>query len=244
MTGDREAERNDAHGGERSPPACPICGSTSFVPGPKGRMAPNGRMPRCAKCRSLERHRMFRMMFERLGPERLPRRRDAIQFSPDPTLDPELVQELRAFRLRRGGEPRYPGDRPAETAPTGSSPARMCWSMSPTTARRFTSSCASPRPTGSSGSSCPILSARRRRATGAFRSRKSTATTASTAPTSPSGSRATCRSSRSIAYLGEDPVTGERDGCFLLPKYGSGGDGSRRGWRPDSRLFAGPSDAP
>ena len=50
-------------------------------------MAPNGMMPRCEKCRSLERHRMFRIMFERLGSETFASMR-AIQFSPDPTIDP------------------------------------------------------------------------------------------------------------------------------------------------------------
>lgn len=68
-------------------PACPICGGRDFVPGPKGRMAPNGQLPRCAGCASLERHRMFRVMFDRLGPDAFAALH-AIQFSPDPTVDP------------------------------------------------------------------------------------------------------------------------------------------------------------
>ena len=68
-------------------PQCPICGGTTFELGPKQRTALNGTMPRCAGCRSLERHRVSRIMFERLGPERFAGWK-AIQFSPDPTVDP------------------------------------------------------------------------------------------------------------------------------------------------------------
>ena len=66
---------------------CPICGGTVFGPGPKGRTSPNGAMPRCAGCQSLERHRIFRVMFDKLGPESFSSW-NAIQFSPDPTVDP------------------------------------------------------------------------------------------------------------------------------------------------------------
>ena len=68
-------------------PVCPICGSTSFEAGPNGRMSPNGVLPRCSGCQSLERHRIFRIMFDRLGPESFATW-SAIQFSPDPTVDP------------------------------------------------------------------------------------------------------------------------------------------------------------
>ena len=81
--------------------ACPICGSTSFERGPKGRLAPNGALPRCVDCRSLERHRIFRLMFERLGVEVF-RRESAIQFSPDPTIDPAWFAR---FELSVYGEP-------------------------------------------------------------------------------------------------------------------------------------------
>ena len=66
---------------------CPICGGTVFEPGPKGRTAPNGLMPRCTGCRSLERHRIFRIMFEKLGPASFSTWK-AIQLSPDATIDP------------------------------------------------------------------------------------------------------------------------------------------------------------
>ena len=68
-------------------PRCPICGGADFGKGPKGRMSPNGALPRCAGCQSLERHRIFRIMFERLGTETFASW-SAIQFSPDPTIDP------------------------------------------------------------------------------------------------------------------------------------------------------------
>jgi SAM-dependent methyltransferase len=79
-------------------PACPICGSQAFEAGPKGRMAPNGLLPRCSGCASLERHRMFRIMFDRLGPESFATW-SAIQFSPDPTVDPSWFRthELSVF---------------------------------------------------------------------------------------------------------------------------------------------------
>ena len=68
-------------------PKCPICNGVMFGPGPKGRMAPNGTLPRCVECQSLERHRIFRVMFEKLGTENFANW-SAIQFSPDATVDP------------------------------------------------------------------------------------------------------------------------------------------------------------
>ena len=82
-------------------PQCPICGGTVFGPGPKGRMAPNGSLPRCAGCQSLERHRIFRIMFEKLGPKNFAGWK-AIQFSPDPTVDPSWFA---AHELSVYGEP-------------------------------------------------------------------------------------------------------------------------------------------
>ncbi|WP_207544030.1 class I SAM-dependent methyltransferase [Sinorhizobium alkalisoli] len=68
-------------------PRCPICGGTSFEPGPRGRMALTGVLPRCSGCKSLERHRAARVLFDRLGPARFAGW-SAIQFSPDPTVEP------------------------------------------------------------------------------------------------------------------------------------------------------------
>ena len=50
-------------------------------------MAPNGAMPRCAGCQSLERHRISRIMFEKLGRQNFASW-SAIQFSADPIVDP------------------------------------------------------------------------------------------------------------------------------------------------------------
>ena len=68
-------------------PLCPICCGKTFGPGPRGRLTPNGAMPRCAGCQSLERHRISRIMFEKLGRENFAGW-SAIQFSADPTVDP------------------------------------------------------------------------------------------------------------------------------------------------------------
>lgn len=52
----------------KPPHACPICGGVRFGPGPKGRAAPDGSMPRCEGCGSLERHRAFRLVLSALSP--------------------------------------------------------------------------------------------------------------------------------------------------------------------------------
>ena len=72
-------------------PQCPICGGTVFGPGPKGRMAPNGSLPRCAGCQSLERHRIFRIMFEKLGPEEF-RRLESHPVQPGPDCRSRMVR--------------------------------------------------------------------------------------------------------------------------------------------------------
>jgi SAM-dependent methyltransferase len=64
-------------------------------------MAPNGSLPRCAGCQSLERHRISRIMFERLGPQDFAKW-SAIQFSPDPTVDPAWFG---SYELSIYGEP-------------------------------------------------------------------------------------------------------------------------------------------
>jgi hypothetical protein len=92
-----ESERSEA-----APLAqCPICGGTSFGLGPKQRTALDGSMPRCLQCGSLERHRISRIMFDRLGPEHFAGW-SAIQFSPDPTVDPGW---FRSLELSVYGEP-------------------------------------------------------------------------------------------------------------------------------------------
>jgi hypothetical protein len=66
---------------------CNICGGTEFVAGPGGRTTPGG-LPRCNTCASLERHRALREAFDALPSDLLSWRR-ALQFAPDPSLDPD-----------------------------------------------------------------------------------------------------------------------------------------------------------
>lgn len=65
---------------------CPICGSTAFTQGPNGRLSPEGALPRCQGCRSLERHRAYRTAFAALDPTRFSGL-SALQFSPDPVVE-------------------------------------------------------------------------------------------------------------------------------------------------------------
>mgnify|MGYP003634014708 FL=1 len=64
---------------------CPICGSTAFTTGPNGRLSPDGALPRCQGCRSLERHRAYRTVFAGLDPSRFAELQ-VLQFSPDPAV--------------------------------------------------------------------------------------------------------------------------------------------------------------
>ncbi len=45
---------------------CNICENDTFGAGPGGRMSLTGASPRCEKCQSLERHRIYRKVFEKL----------------------------------------------------------------------------------------------------------------------------------------------------------------------------------
>jgi SAM-dependent methyltransferase len=67
-------------------PRCNICGGQSFARGPSDRLSATGKRPRCKRCHSMERHRVFRRIFLELGPKRL-RTLRCLQFSPDPTAD-------------------------------------------------------------------------------------------------------------------------------------------------------------
>jgi len=68
-------------------PRCPICGSQKFTAGPFNRLTATGQKPFCAKCQSLERHRVFRRILLALDPKRFGDLR-CLQFSRDPSIDP------------------------------------------------------------------------------------------------------------------------------------------------------------
>lgn len=72
---------------------CNICGGTSFRHGPSQRLASTGRLPFCASCHSLERHRIVRRVFDRLRPHFTQGRR-LLQFSRDPGPDPAWFREM------------------------------------------------------------------------------------------------------------------------------------------------------
>ncbi len=82
--------------------ACPICGGTRFVGGPKGRLSPGGILPRCAGCQSLERHRAFRTVFDALRPTFAPFA--ALQFSDDGSAPREAFA---AFEVSQYGGPNH-----------------------------------------------------------------------------------------------------------------------------------------
>jgi hypothetical protein len=71
---------------------CNICGGTAFRHGPSQRLASTGRLPLCASCHSLERHRIVRRVFDRLRP-RFTEGRRLLQFSRDPGPDPAWFRE-------------------------------------------------------------------------------------------------------------------------------------------------------
>lgn len=79
------------------PQACPICLDTSLTLGPKGRLSPNGLMPRCGGCGALERHRTFRRVFDAIVPVLSGGR--VLQFSPDPVVprEPFAAFEVSTF---------------------------------------------------------------------------------------------------------------------------------------------------
>jgi SAM-dependent methyltransferase len=220
---------------------CPICGGTSFVLGPKGRTAPNGTLPRCETCQSLERHRMFRIMFDRLGVEAFANMR-AIQFSPDPTIDPKWFKsfELSVFGSGEGIDiqsiARADGaydfvacshvlehvadDRKAlhELLRVASGDGLLFLVVPDPFREERTRDWGFPKPEKH----------------GHFRVYGADIATRFSLylPDQPV-----------ISYMGEDPVTGERDGCFLLPKSRLWRDKIDARLTPDSKLFSGPGQS-
>jgi ubiquinone/menaquinone biosynthesis C-methylase UbiE len=66
--------------------ACNVCGGVIFIRGPLGRMASNGRAPKCQECGSLERHRILRSVWDVLRGAML-KEMHALQFSREPSVD-------------------------------------------------------------------------------------------------------------------------------------------------------------
>ena len=232
----------DASGKSERGACCPICGGTTFAPGPKGRMAPNRKLPRCAGCQSLERHRMFRIMFERLGIDAFLGMR-AIQFSPDPTLDPRW---FRSFELSIYGEGENL-DIQAIDRPDGAYGLVACSHVLEHVADDRKALQELLRITSPDGLLYIVVPDPFREETtrdwgfakpekhGHFRVY---------------GADIAERFSRYlpgqpvIACMGKDPVTGERDGCFLLPKSAAVRRRIEARLAPDCRLFSGPREYP
>ena len=76
---------------------CPICGGRQFEAGYKGRVLRDKKLPRCANCKSAERHRIVRLMYTHLVP--LLKSWRALQFAPDRTLKKEWFKELEYSRF-------------------------------------------------------------------------------------------------------------------------------------------------
>lgn len=65
---------------------CNICGGQEFKPAPGGRLSRTGKLPVCISCGSLERHRIFREIFEAIKmPEFITY--SCLQFSRDPSVE-------------------------------------------------------------------------------------------------------------------------------------------------------------
>lgn len=71
----------------RKQPPCLICGHDRFLPGPYERLCANGKCPRCARCQSLERHRLQRKIAGRIAAEFPLASMSCLQFSADPAID-------------------------------------------------------------------------------------------------------------------------------------------------------------
>jgi hypothetical protein len=72
---------------------CNVCGGSHFTPGPGDRLSITNRLPHCAGCHSLERHRVARYIFDGLRPAFTKGTR-LLQFSADPGVAKEWFSEL------------------------------------------------------------------------------------------------------------------------------------------------------
>jgi len=237
MSGNASAESPNA---DRSAVACPICGGQDFIPGPKGRTAPNGRMPRCAGCKSLERHRMFRLMFERLGTKQFKDMR-ALQFSPDPTIDPAW---FKSFEMSIYGEGESL-DIQAIDRPDCAYEFVACSHVLEHVADDRRALNELMRIISADGLLYLVVPdpfrEERTRDWGFARPEKHGHFRIYGADVA-ARFEAYLPNQPVIAYMGEDPVTGERDGCFLLPKSAVWRRRIEARLTSQSRLFSGPSE--
>jgi hypothetical protein len=81
---------------------CNICGGTNFSRGPAQRLSITGRLPHCATCSSLERHRIARRVFDRLRPEYTTGKR-FLQFGSDHAPDKRWFAELSVSAVGQAG---------------------------------------------------------------------------------------------------------------------------------------------
>ena len=82
---------------------CNICGRHRFKAGPKGRVSRGGRLPACAHCGSLERHRFVRRLWTCVPTEYLSGK-DVLQFSNDPAVEEKWFRSFEVSGEYRAGE--------------------------------------------------------------------------------------------------------------------------------------------
>jgi len=77
---------------------CNVCGGSTFEPGPHNRLSSNQKLPRCAQCQSLERHRQLRYVYSQL-PAHYLAGLDALQLSPDIGVDQSWFKSYELSRF-------------------------------------------------------------------------------------------------------------------------------------------------
>ncbi len=78
--------------------SCNVCGGSEFQRGPSKRLSMTGRLPCCAGCGSLERHRIARRIMDGL-PDSLIQGKRVLQFNNDSCVDKTRVAEHRVSEL-------------------------------------------------------------------------------------------------------------------------------------------------
>jgi hypothetical protein len=82
-------EKSSSTGQEKFPSAavCNICNGTRFIAGPGQRLGASGMPPKCGACKSLERHRALRSVYQALEPHLPFTEMSALQFSNDRSVE-------------------------------------------------------------------------------------------------------------------------------------------------------------